>query len=181
MAYKKHRLTLFQRKLRSIIKRFFINFINKSDAYIVQHIPEFIGRNDIHFETFRKIWVQNNHKNNNSDLVRLLFLISNIQEILLSNTQGAFAELGVYKGNSAKILHTMAPSKKLYLFDTFSGFKKKDITFDMKKDITKHKKDAVAAYDAELINPDKYEADRAYEELTTEPVIGLLTLKLPVI
>ena len=40
---------------------------------------------------------------------------------------GAMAELGVWKGNSAKILHTTSPQRKLYLFDTFAGFDKRDL------------------------------------------------------
>jgi predicted O-methyltransferase YrrM len=34
---------------------------------------------------------------------------------------GAIAELGVYKGGAAKLIATVVPDKKLYLFDTFEG------------------------------------------------------------
>lgn len=40
---------------------------------------------------------------------------------------GAFAELGVYKGESARILHAMDPDRIFYLFDTFEGFAGKDL------------------------------------------------------
>ena len=40
----------------------------------------------------------------------------------------ALAELGVYKGNSAKILHIVSPARKLYLFDTFEGFDNRDVS-----------------------------------------------------
>ncbi|MHC1706693.1 MAG: TylF/MycF/NovP-related O-methyltransferase [Bacteroidales bacterium] len=40
---------------------------------------------------------------------------------------GAFAELGVYKGESARILHLMDPSRTFHLFDTFRGFEKEDL------------------------------------------------------
>ena len=40
---------------------------------------------------------------------------------------GAFAEVGVYKGNSAAILHAMDPSRELHLFDTFTGFPASDL------------------------------------------------------
>ncbi len=156
MMNKKHRLTLFQKKLRSITKRFFVNLINKSDSYLVQHIPEFVGNEDIHFEILRKIWTAENNKNNNSDLVRLLFLISNIQEIVKSDIPGSFAELGVYKGNSAKILHSMAPSKKLFLFDTFKGFTEQDINSDMKKKINpKHFLDTSLEKVKKFISPNE--------------------------
>ena len=34
---------------------------------------------------------------------------------------GAVAELGVYKGGTAKFIHTLLPDRDYYLFDTFSG------------------------------------------------------------
>ena len=40
---------------------------------------------------------------------------------------GAFAELGVYKGDSARLLHQMDSTRKLYLFDTFEGFPETDL------------------------------------------------------
>lgn len=45
-----------------------------------------------------------------------------IDEILNKNIQGNVAELGVYKGEFAKYLNRYLPNKKIYLFDTFSGF-----------------------------------------------------------
>lgn len=40
---------------------------------------------------------------------------------------GAFAEVGVYKGDSAAILHAFDPDRELYLFDTFTGFPAYDL------------------------------------------------------
>jgi len=40
---------------------------------------------------------------------------------------GAFAELGVYKGDSARILHHMDPERSFHLFDTFEGFPPRDL------------------------------------------------------
>ena len=40
---------------------------------------------------------------------------------------GAFVELGVYKGDSAAVLHAMDPGRPLHLFDTFSGFPAGDL------------------------------------------------------
>lgn len=50
-----------------------------------------------------------------------------IERILKENVRGAFAELGVYKGESARIIHNMAPDRKFHLFDTFGGFTDKDL------------------------------------------------------
>jgi O-methyltransferase len=40
---------------------------------------------------------------------------------------GAFAEVGVYKGESAAIIHALDPDRELYLFDTFTGFPASDL------------------------------------------------------
>jgi O-methyltransferase len=40
---------------------------------------------------------------------------------------GAFAELGVYKGETARIIHSCDPDRKLHLFDTFQGFRPVDL------------------------------------------------------
>jgi macrocin-O-methyltransferase TylF-like protien len=44
----------------------------------------------------------------------------------LSQLPGDMAELGVYKGGSAKVLASMAPHKTLHLFDTFQGIPEDD-------------------------------------------------------
>ena len=41
--------------------------------------------------------------------------------------KGDFAELGVYKGDSARLLHLMAPERVFHLFDTFEGFSGTDL------------------------------------------------------
>lgn len=66
------------------------------------------------------------------DYIRLstLELISN--EINKKNLPGNVAEVGVYKGNFAKYINQYFPLKKLYLFDTFSGFDEKDIQTEKK-------------------------------------------------
>jgi len=41
--------------------------------------------------------------------------------------EGAMAELGVYKGETALLLHALAPNRLLHLFDTFEGFRQEDL------------------------------------------------------
>ncbi len=41
--------------------------------------------------------------------------------------KGAIGELGVYQGDQASLLNTLFPDRKLYLFDTFTGFSEKDL------------------------------------------------------
>ena len=66
------------------------------------------------------------------DYIRLatLELISN--EISKKNVIGNVAEVGVYKGKFARYINQYFPSRKLYLFDTFEGFDKKDVEKEKK-------------------------------------------------
>lgn len=120
---KEHKLSFWQKKKRSIIKRFLIDFVNSSDSYILQHLPEQFGRKGMNISSFRRLWMQN-EKINKLDPVRLHFLLSCLED--LKNIGGSIAELGVYKGSTAKILKEIFPQRKLFLFDTFEGFEKKD-------------------------------------------------------
>ena len=43
---------------------------------------------------------------------------------------GVFAEVGVYKGASAEVIHLMDPERPFHLFDTFSGFTHGDLVFE---------------------------------------------------
>jgi O-methyltransferase len=68
---------------------------------------------------------------NSNDVVRseTLKLVSN--EINQKKVKGCVAELGVYKGDFAKIINAYFPDKKLYLFDTFSGFDERDVKIEV--------------------------------------------------
>ena len=48
-------------------------------------------------------------------------------EIKNSKVEGSIAELGVYKGYIARELNLLFKERRLYLFDTFEGFDKRDI------------------------------------------------------
>ncbi len=64
---------------------------------------------------------------NYTDKVRLYNFWLQVQRIRKDNINGDFAELGVYKGESARLLHLMAPHRTLHLFDTFEGFTDSDL------------------------------------------------------
>ena len=46
---------------------------------------------------------------------------------------GAVAELGVYRGDFAKVINEIFPDRKLYLFDTFEGFPEQDMNYETEK------------------------------------------------
>lgn len=56
------------------------------------------------------------------DDVRYTTLALAIQRLETESIEGAFAELGVWRGTTSRFMHRQAPDRKLYLFDTFEGF-----------------------------------------------------------
>lgn len=63
----------------------------------------------------------------NSDHIRFYSIWLQIEQLKKNNIAGAFAELGVYKGKTAKIIHLCDPVRELHLFDTFDGFPGQDL------------------------------------------------------
>jgi len=64
---------------------------------------------------------------NYPDKVRFFNWWFQIERLKKENVPGVFAELGVYKGDSVRILHHMDPGRKFHLFDTFEGFTGTDL------------------------------------------------------
>ncbi len=74
-------------------------------------------------------WIRGNKTNNNGDAMRFMALMLNVRQLQTDGIEGDFAELGVWKGNSAAILAHFASQsgRRLFLFDTFSGFDRRDL------------------------------------------------------
>ncbi|MCX6248760.1 MAG: class I SAM-dependent methyltransferase [Bacteroidetes bacterium] len=64
---------------------------------------------------------------NYPDKVRFFNWWFQIERLKKESIPGGFAELGVYKGESAAILHHMDPERIIHLFDTFTGFPPRDL------------------------------------------------------
>lgn len=62
-----------------------------------------------------------------SDDIRYAMLALAIQRLETEGIEGAFAELGVYRGVTSRFIHLQAPDRRLYLFDTFQGFPEADL------------------------------------------------------
>ena len=71
-------------------------------------------------------WVSGNARNA-GDLTRLYAFVLNLKRVLATNVPGDFAELGVYRGNSAAVLAHFAVGRRVFLFDTFSGFDQRNL------------------------------------------------------
>lgn len=61
------------------------------------------------------------------DKVRFFNWWLQVERLKAWQVAGAFAELGVYKGESARIIHHMDPERRFHLFDTFEGFRPEDL------------------------------------------------------
>lgn len=68
------------------------------------------------------------------DKVRFYTFWLQIERIKDQKIPGSFAELGVYRGETAKIIHEIDPERELYLFDTFDGFSAKDLSLEKSED-----------------------------------------------
>lgn len=60
------------------------------------------------------------------DPIRYGALLLALEQVSKDAIPGSLAECGVYKGAVSKFLHEMLPDRKLFLFDTFQGFDKRD-------------------------------------------------------
>jgi O-methyltransferase len=57
-----------------------------------------------------------------TDYFRYATLGLSVQRVEDEQVPGAFAEVGVYRGVTSAFVHSLAPGRLLYLFDTFAGF-----------------------------------------------------------
>jgi len=67
------------------------------------------------------------------DYIRYVTLELCYEEIISNNVKGNVAELGVYRGDFSKRLNQLFSQRKLYLFDTFTGFSGEDVAVEHKK------------------------------------------------
>ena len=115
------------KQYRSLVKRGVVPMVHASDSYIVQHLPEWMHQTSFDFTAMRALWIARNPHNDRVDLARLLMFVENARQLEKDRVEGSLAELGVYRGTTAKILHTLLPQRRLFLFDTFEGFDARDL------------------------------------------------------
>jgi Macrocin-O-methyltransferase (TylF) len=107
--------------------------INRSreSPIIVDYRPDFhyIFDELLEYRDLFRSWTRGNNTNNCGDLTRFYGLYRNVQNILADGIPGDLVEIGVYRGNSARLLAVLArrARRRLYLFDTFSGFHERNL------------------------------------------------------
>lgn len=67
------------------------------------------------------------------DKIRFYIMWFQIERLKNENIEGDFAELGVHKGETAKLIYEMDTARNLHLFDTFEGFNEKDLLQENKQ------------------------------------------------
>ena len=116
-----------KRRIRSVVKRTLLKFMNRSNAYFMQRAPDWLEAYEPQLATLREAWVAWGRAGNEADQVRLIFIISMVEHLKELKIPGAFAELGVFQGHTAKLFNELDPNRDLYLFDTFAGFSQHDL------------------------------------------------------
>lgn len=102
-----------------------------SEEFSVGYLPDSYAE----FGAFRELeelfgrFTEHNKDNNGGDLSRLFSLMLNLSQILEEGIPGDFAELGVWRGNSAAVLahYARRDGREVLLFDTYEGFDQRDI------------------------------------------------------
>ena len=128
---------------RSIFKRikklFFAFAPTKFFGLMLSYQPDAEQAKQI--ENYKSHWqafIKHNKGNNKGDQARFYSLLYNLEYLLENKVQGHFAEVGVWRGNTAALLAYYAHrnDRRLYLYDTFQGFDRRDLT-DIDQDINK--------------------------------------------
>lgn len=125
------RSTQIKRKLRQFLLLPFALGCSYLRNIYIAYMPDSYATfgNTTVFDNLFKSFIKKNKLKNSGDIPRLWSFILNVQKIMDENIEGDFAELGVWRGNTASILAKFAldNNRKVYLFDTFDGFDQSDL------------------------------------------------------
>jgi len=118
------------RRFRKTVRR----GLQRSLIYLADHFNYYLVRGHVHPEN------RLDHRRLISgdwftcvDLVRNATVETLSREIYRNKIEGAVAEVGVYQGEFAALIHHYFNDRVLYLFDTFEGFDRRDAALDKEK------------------------------------------------
>jgi Macrocin-O-methyltransferase (TylF) len=111
------------RNLERVTLRLTTRAVNASGGFILQQMPLAFQKRTSDFLALCRHWIASEPKGNDLDMVRLAFLALNITALEAARVPGAFAELGVWRGDSATVIHNLAPQRELYSLETFNGLR----------------------------------------------------------
>lgn len=121
-----------RKRTQKYFGHFFRRGISKFGGVFFSYHPDSHNESDSHpeFEKLFPKFIAHNQRNNAGDITRLWGLILNIKQVINEGIEGDFAELGVWRGNTAAVLANFAISdgREVFLFDTYTGFSETDLT-----------------------------------------------------
>jgi len=82
---------------------------------------------------------------------RIVFLEKLSELFNEQSKEGSVAECGVFQGEFACEINRVFPKKRLYLFDTFTGFDKRDIAVEEKNNFSKYGEAHLSTTSEELV------------------------------
>ena len=99
------------RKLINSFIRRFSDYIALNSNLYLSHKPDMHTKlkKVENWNSLYKFWIKNSPKNDKGDLVRLYFLLNQIEYIKINNIAGSIAEVGVFKGTTARLFHDFFP------------------------------------------------------------------------
>ena len=77
------------------------------------------------FKQFPKGWGPDN--------IRYSQIVTLSEEVIKYNVPGSIAELGVFRGETSKLISSCLPDRTIYLFDTFEGHPDDDVNVQIEK------------------------------------------------
>jgi hypothetical protein len=105
--------------------------INAKSNVFSAYQPDSYARFNAHaeFDSLFENFTRYNRLNNAGDVPRLWSFILNCKQVVAEGVGGDFAELGVWRGNTAAVLAHFAArnNRRVFLFDTFAGFDADDL------------------------------------------------------
>jgi Macrocin-O-methyltransferase (TylF) len=122
---------LVSRVLQEIRWRISAHCVAARRGFALLHTPDSVKHFNAHPELcdLYARFSRRNRVNNGQDIGRLWAFVFNIKQVLGEGVPGDFAELGVWRGNTAAILAHFASAhgREVLLFDTFAGFSARDM------------------------------------------------------
>ncbi|MCT7517024.1 TylF/MycF family methyltransferase [Aliarcobacter cryaerophilus] len=125
----------FINKVRSLKQKKLLSSNENKNNFFVTYRPDFHFKNNEfpNYDELFSVWTGlKSYKGDYGDMVRFYSLYLLLKYIDDNEIDGDIVELGVYKGQTAKLFKTFFPNKQIHLFDTFEGFDEKDILEDKK-------------------------------------------------
>jgi O-methyltransferase len=125
------KLPWHRKAIRSLLRRCGGMFTEHTEFYLAAKPDFHTGFHRLqNFESLYADWIRHNGRIDRGDMVRFYFFYLQLEALEARAVAGAFAEVGVFRGTTARLLRVLAPERELFLFDTFEGFAEQDVRLE---------------------------------------------------